>query len=111
MAPAYSNVASATTPLAPPAAPTGLSATAVSVSRIDLAWSDAADNEAGFEIERSPDGATWSLLATVGANVLAYRDDGLDDDTAYHYRVRAGNDAGWLRRTRTWRARRRPHWC
>ncbi len=47
-------------PLAPPAAPTGLSATAVSVSRIDLAWSDAADNETGFEVERSPDGATWS---------------------------------------------------
>ena len=82
-------------PLAPPAAPTGLSASAVSVSRIDLAWSDAADNETGFEIERSPDGAAWAPLAHVGANVLAYHDDGLDDDTAYHYRVRARQRAGF----------------
>ena len=61
------------------------------------------------------------------ANVLVYGDDGLDDDTAYHYRVRATNGAGGsgysnvasattrgpqttraAPATRTWRVRRRP---
>ena len=43
---AYSNVATATTPVAPtpPAAPSGLVATPVSRSRINLAWSDNSDD-------------------------------------------------------------------
>ena len=35
-----------------PAAPTGLTATAASSSQINLAWSDTANNETGFRIER-----------------------------------------------------------
>jgi len=38
---------------APPTAPTGLAATTASSSQINLAWTDTANNESGFKIERS----------------------------------------------------------
>ncbi len=89
---AYSNVASATTEgghVEPPVAPTNLTATAVSSSQIDLTWTDNADNEKGFKIERN------SLqIDIVGANVTSYSDTGLDPSTTYTYRVRAYNDEG-----------------
>ena len=83
-------------PPVPPAAPTGLTATAISASRIDLDWTDNADNEANFEIERSTDGSggPFSLLDTVSANTTTYQDTGLSAETGYCYRVRAVNAAG-----------------
>ena len=52
----YSNVASATTlPPPPPAAPSNLTADAVTKDRIDLTWQDNSDNEDGFKIERIQD--------------------------------------------------------
>lgn len=60
--------ASAPAALAPPAAPTGLTARAVSRLRIDLAWTDNSGNESGFTIERSTDGVTFTEIATVAAN-------------------------------------------
>jgi len=79
---------------APPAAPTGLGASAVSYQRIDLAWSDNATDETGFRIERSPDGAAWAEVATLGANTSAWSDDGLAASTSYSYRIRAYSGAG-----------------
>src|SRR5439155_5600359 len=90
----YSNTASATTSAAEPAAPSALSATAVSTSQINLSWADNSTNENGFQIERSPDGVTFSPLATVAANVTTYVDTGLSAGTTYHYRVRAYNESG-----------------
>ena len=77
-----------------PADPTGLSATAVSHEAIDLAWTDNANDETGFFVERSLDSSSWSQIATLGANVTAFSDDGLDPITLYYYRVRAYNSAG-----------------
>jgi hypothetical protein len=72
------------------AAPTNLTATAVSPTQIDLAWEDNTANEGGFEIERSLDsGLTWQKLTTVGANVTSFSDTSLVPATTYHYRVRA----------------------
>lgn len=78
----------------PPAAPSGLAATAVSQSEIDLSWTDNSSDETGFEIERSLDGSSFSPVATVGADVTTYPDTGLSADTTYFYRVRAVNGAG-----------------
>jgi len=82
---------------APPvAAPANVSATAVSETRIDIAWLDKSDNESGFEVHRSPSGAngTFSLLATTAANVTSYRDSALVAVTQYCYQVRAVRVSG-----------------
>lgn len=94
----YSNTASAVTQAAPalPAAPDNLVATAVSKSQINLAWTDNAGNETGFKIERCR-GSTctnFAQITTVGANVTAYSNSGLNANTSYRYRVRAYNAAG-----------------
>jgi hypothetical protein len=81
------------TPPQPPAAPSGLSATAISSSQIDLVWTDNADNELGFYIERSPDGASWARIGSVGADATAFSDTGLDPGTMYYYQVQAHNSA------------------
>jgi C1A family cysteine protease len=78
----------------PPAAPTNLAANAISHNQINLTWTDNADNETGFKIERSPDGASWQQIATTAANATAYSDTGLAASTAYYYQVRATNGVG-----------------
>jgi len=78
----------------PPAAPSGLTAMAVSTSRIDLRWQDNSNNEDGFEIFRKIQGQSYSSLKKVGANVTSYSDTGLSPGTTYCYQVRAYNSAG-----------------
>ncbi len=77
----------------PPAAPTGLVATVISGSRINLSWTDASINENGFELERRlmPAGA-FAFVAFLPPGSTAYSDTGLPAGTAYTYRVRAVND-------------------
>jgi Zn-dependent metalloprotease/outer membrane protein W len=84
----YSNVAQATTG-PPPAAPTSLTATAISSGRINLAWVDNASSEAGFKVERSTDGVSFVEIAVLGPNVRSYSNTSLAGSTTYHYRVRA----------------------
>lgn len=91
---AYSNVVTATTPISPPAAPSGLTATAVSKSQINLAWKDNSGDEDGFRIERSTNGTAFSQIATVGVDVTTYQSTGLSANKTYHYRVRASNAGG-----------------
>jgi hypothetical protein len=92
-----SSPASATTNPAPaiPAAPSNLSATAIARTQIDLVWTDNADNETGFKIERSKRVNTnFSEIATVGADVTSFSDTTAKKNTLYYYRVRATNSAG-----------------
>ncbi|MBD2700809.1 fibronectin type III domain-containing protein [Spirosoma sp. BT702] len=90
----YSNVADATTPDTPPAAPARLTATAVTFSQINLQWADLSNNESRFEIERSTDGTSFTKIADVGANATSYEDKNLQPQTRYYYRIRAVNAAG-----------------
>ncbi len=79
----------------PPISPSGLNATTISQTAIDLNWTDNSDNETGFRIERSPNGETlWTHIATVNANVTTYQDGALACGTTYYYRVCAVNDNG-----------------
>ncbi len=85
---AYSNVATATTSAAPsvPAAPTGLVATASSSSQIGLTWVDNANNETNYRIERSTNGTTFTLVATIKSNTTSYNATGLTASTTYSFR-------------------------
>jgi chitodextrinase len=91
---APSSSASATTQPVPdttaPSTPTGLSATAVSPSQVDLAWTSATDNVGvtGYNVHRG-----GTLIATLGA-VTSFQDTGLSSSTSYTYRVRARDAAG-----------------
>src|SRR4029453_15118229 len=64
-------------------------------SQMLLRWRDRSTNEAGFVIERSIDGAAFSAVGEVGPNVTLFVDRGLDSATAYFYRVRRFNAAGY----------------
>jgi hypothetical protein len=95
----FSNTASATTSAAPPvlpAAPSALTAAAISSTRINLAWTDNSSNESGFKIERckNPNCTNFAQIAQVGANVTTFADTTVTKNTAYSYRVRAFNAGG-----------------
>ena len=80
----------------PPAAPSGLTATALlNPLRVALSWTDNANNETGFEIQRATGAAgAFATIATVGANAITYTDTTVLPSTTYRYQVRAVNAAG-----------------
>ena len=90
----YSNEAGSATLPNPPAAPARLKAAPLSQTQINLMWADSAKNEVGFKIERKTITGNYTQIATVGANVTSYVDNGLEQDTEYFYRVRGYNSGG-----------------
>jgi len=85
-----------TAPTPPPAAPTDLAACAIASTRIALAWTDAADDEDGFLIDRRRSGELeWvAALARPPADTTSYTDSNLPPASKFYYRVRAFNDGG-----------------
>lgn len=92
----YSNVTSATTLAAPtvPTAPSELAVASVSSSQLNLTWTDNASNETGYRVERSLDGGSFAVIATLGVDASSYANTGLAAATVYYYRVVAFNTAG-----------------
>jgi len=97
----YSNVSSANTPAAPPdttapTAPAALTATAVSTTQINLAWTASTDNVGvtGYQVDRCQ-GVGCTTFAQIGtSSVTSFSDTGLAAGTTYRYRVRATDAAG-----------------
>jgi fibronectin type 3 domain-containing protein len=77
-----------------PATPTELVATAVSMTEIDLRWTDNSSNELGFELLRRVAGGQLAVIATLPRNTRRYADKGLQPSTTYFYVVRSFNRAG-----------------
>ena len=83
-----------------PVAPTDLTASAASTTRINLSWSapsDAAETGVtGYQIEVSVDaGDNWTVLvADTNSTDTRYAHTGLDPDDTRHYRVSAINPVG-----------------
>lgn len=87
---AYTSVANATTELA---APSGLTLTALSFSRVRLNWTDESDDADGVKVERSLTGVgAWSEIASVAAGVETYTDTGRTALVEYFYRLRSFKD-------------------
>ena len=95
----FSVTSSSGTPTVP-GSPTGLTATSISTSQINLSWTAPANNGGsaitGYMIERSTDsGTTWSVIqSNTGSTSTTYSDTGLSSSTTYTYRVSAINGIG-----------------
>ncbi|MCY4647176.1 MAG: fibronectin type III domain-containing protein, partial [Gammaproteobacteria bacterium] len=94
-----SRAVSAITDATVPDAPTGLVATDVSPTRIDLFWAapayDGGAPVTGYRVEVSEDGAAWTdLVANTGSRATTYPHTGLLPGSRRHYRVSAINLAG-----------------
>jgi endoglucanase len=78
-----------------PSAPTGLAATAVSSSRIDVDWSDNTQGDLfGYNVYRgTASGGPYQLIYG-GTTTSAYSDVGLTASTAYYYVVTAVDTSG-----------------
>jgi fibronectin type 3 domain-containing protein len=91
----YSNIANIKTPkLAKPSPPSSLTATAVSSSQINLAWSAASGSVSWHIIERSLPGGAFVQIDSIVGSATSYANGGLTDSTTYNYRVFACNSAG-----------------
>ncbi len=77
-----------------PLAPSALMLTSPTPNEIVLNWTDNANNEAGFAIERSTNGVNYTQISNTGSNLTTFSDTGLAAGTLYYYRVRAINPAG-----------------
>ena len=78
----------------PPAAPSGLTATPVSPTQINLAWTDNATNETGCRIEQSTDNVYFEQMFIPMAGTTNFTNGDLAPGTKNYYRVRALNATG-----------------
>ncbi|MDH3328582.1 MAG: fibronectin type III domain-containing protein [Desulfobulbaceae bacterium] len=79
-----------------PAAPTGVSATALSENTISLSWTDVSDNENGYKIRRSLlSDSGFVVIASLNADTESFEDSGLAASTTYYYKVQAWNSQGF----------------
>jgi FtsP/CotA-like multicopper oxidase with cupredoxin domain len=92
---AFSNAIGANLPT-PPAAPTSLAATLVAGPQVRLNWTDNANNETAYVVERCA-GAGCTTFAQVGGNLppntTTFTDTSVVQNTTYRYQVKAVNGA------------------
>ena len=104
----YSSTASATTSIGggggdtqAPTTPSALTATAVSITQVNLSWPAATDNVGvtGYKIERCQGAGCTSFAQIATSSTNSYSNTGLTTGTTYGYRVRAydlaGNNGGY----------------
>jgi len=88
IADAYSAVAM----VAPVADPTALAGSVASSSQIDLTWTDNANNETGYQVERKTGvGGLYAQIASLAANTTSYSDTAAVAEADHFYRVRASS--------------------
>lgn len=94
---AYSNTATFNT-VTPPNAPTNLSGVLQAGPQISLTWTDNANNETGFIIERAVNGGAFSQVGTAPARnntgSVTFVDTAIAFGDTYQYRVAAVNTGG-----------------
>ena len=96
---AYSDPATAmTVDVTAPTTPSGLAATSVSSTQINLTWTASTDNVGvtGYRIERCQGASCSNFVQVATSAANTYSDATLLSSTAYRYRVRATDAAGNL---------------
>lgn len=76
-----------------PLTPANFGASPLSYKKIRLNWTDNANNEQGYIIERE-ESSGFKIRATVPANSVEYIDLDVTPNTAYSYQIRSYNSAG-----------------
>ena len=105
------------TQLSLPSQPAGLNAVApttgspqhLGASEVDLSWTDTSANPVPFNVERSTDNKTFTVLTPMPlpAGTTSYKDTTVQPNTQYYYRYRASMPPGraltppWPRRRRS----------
>ncbi len=93
MFPLYTGYSSGAT--SAPAAPSALTAQSEGPNKISLTWTDNANNEDGFYLERKVGATgTFAQIAAVAPDKTASKNANLFDSVTYTYRLRAFNGAG-----------------
>jgi uncharacterized delta-60 repeat protein len=78
-----------------PAAPASLEASLSPPNQVDLTWSDQANNELGYEIQRALRADSGFVsVDTTSINATTFTDKNLQGGTTYYYRIRAINSGG-----------------
>ncbi len=88
-------------PAQPPAAPTNFRGEPLSATSLQLTWTDNANDETGYQLDRW-EGGSYVRLANLPANTTAYEDKGLTPETEYRYRLRSVNSSSgsaWVEAT------------
>lgn len=77
-----------------PSAPFNLAAITDNTAPIQIVWQEDADNETGFEVQRSVDGVNWTIVASAAPNALGATDATATVGQRHYYRARAVNSVG-----------------
>jgi fibronectin type 3 domain-containing protein len=79
----------------PPTVPTNINGSALSRTSIQVTWTDASNNEAGFRVERAAiSSSTWTQIGGTSSNQTSYTDSDLTCGSSYRYRVKSYNGNG-----------------
>lgn len=91
----WSGIVSATTSVLTPSPPTDLTGEAIDYANVSLSWTDNADNEIGFVIERGLSRfGDYTSIDSLDVDAEVYIDEELDELTQYFYRIYAYNEYG-----------------
>jgi hypothetical protein len=77
-----------------PTAPSAPAAVSLGTTSIRLSWTDNSSDEDYFTVERSLNGSSWFSAQTTLPNIAATDITGLQPNTTYYFRLRAGNAYG-----------------
>lgn len=80
-------------------APTNFSGVSIAPDENTLTWTDASDNEGGFEIWRRKKNngnsyGQWVMAGLTGPNATSFDDAGLEPTAVYQYKIRAVSSTG-----------------